>query len=298
MAKRARKTTVPGSERLPVTGAKKVGKVRPEETVEVTVRLRRAGKFELRKVLGRRSARAITREELASRFGASAEDAAVVKDFAREHGLAVGEVNLARRSITLRGTAAETIEHSGRSIAGQRQFRRRRRLAPRADLRSSRRSRTELHARLRARARRARAGGAHRRDTGAPRGADRGRAKARLRRLVLGEDRGRAPLRPDRRRRHGRRRPRPAGARMADPGHPVRHPLRALGGAGAHVPAPPAAAHGSSGAEPSRRGIKSPAVNDVAAENQNARFRMEAGVLLGYGRGSVRYCARIEYDTA
>jgi kumamolisin len=106
MAKRARKTTVPGSERLPVAGAKKVGKVRPEETVEITVRLRRAGKFELRKVLARRGARAITREELASRFGASAEDAAVVKDFAREHGLAVGELNLARRSITLRGTAA------------------------------------------------------------------------------------------------------------------------------------------------------------------------------------------------
>jgi kumamolisin len=106
MAKRSRQTTVPGSERLPVVGAKKVGKVPADETVEVTVRLRRAAKFDVRKVLARRSTRAMTREELASRFGASAEDAAIVKDFAREYGLAVGEVDLARRSIVLHGTAA------------------------------------------------------------------------------------------------------------------------------------------------------------------------------------------------
>src|SRR6185369_7040640 len=38
-------------------------------------------------------------------FGASPEDAAVVQAFARNHGLTVGRVDLARRSITLRGSA-------------------------------------------------------------------------------------------------------------------------------------------------------------------------------------------------
>jgi kumamolisin len=106
MAKRkSSKHVVPGSERLPVAGAKKVGKVEPDETVEVTVRLRRAKKLNLKKVLASRSAKPMSREKLAEEFGASPQDAAVVEAFARDHGLTVGQVDLARRSITLRGQA-------------------------------------------------------------------------------------------------------------------------------------------------------------------------------------------------
>src|SRR5262249_9612060 len=106
MAKRtSSKTVVPGSERLPVAGAKKIGKVASDETVEVTVRLRRAKALNLQKMISRRAARPMSHEEFASKFGASEADADVVKDFARTHGLSVGEVDLGRRSMTLRGKA-------------------------------------------------------------------------------------------------------------------------------------------------------------------------------------------------
>jgi kumamolisin len=105
MAKRtSSKHVVPGSERLPVPGAKKVGKVAPDETVAVTVRLRRAKKLNLSKMLAR-AAKPMSREQAAAQFGASAADAEVVKEFAREHGLTVGQVDLARRSITISGPA-------------------------------------------------------------------------------------------------------------------------------------------------------------------------------------------------
>src|SRR5262245_24409198 len=106
MAKRtSTKRVVAGSERLPVPGAKRIGNVAPDETVEVTVRLHRARKLNLGNILSRRAARPLSREQLAAQFGASRNDADVIKAFARDHGLSVGEVDLARRSITLRGPA-------------------------------------------------------------------------------------------------------------------------------------------------------------------------------------------------
>jgi kumamolisin len=106
MAKRtASKRVISGSERAPVRGARRVGKVPADERIEVTVRLRRSHRFDVAKALRRSASRRMTREELATRFGASAKDAAVVEEFAREHGLSVGRIDLGRRSITLRGTA-------------------------------------------------------------------------------------------------------------------------------------------------------------------------------------------------
>jgi subtilase family serine protease len=50
--------------------------------------------------------RTLSREELARSYGASAEDIAAVRSFAREHGLAVSGVDPGRRSVSLRGTVS------------------------------------------------------------------------------------------------------------------------------------------------------------------------------------------------
>jgi kumamolisin len=99
------------SERAPAPGARAVGPVDADERIEVSVRLRRrpeapplpAGAFDAEPP-GERAY--VTREELAASHGADPDDAARVQTFAAEHGLEVTSVDLARRTVTLAGTAA------------------------------------------------------------------------------------------------------------------------------------------------------------------------------------------------
>lgn len=104
---------LPGSERPPVTGAKMVGDVDPNETFEITVKVRprsaTAGeKDALLKQMESQSPgqrEYLTREQFAEKFGADPADFEKVAQYAREHGLTVGSENPASRTITLRGTA-------------------------------------------------------------------------------------------------------------------------------------------------------------------------------------------------
>jgi kumamolisin len=84
---------VPGSRRVPVPGAQRVGPADPAGLVEVDVVLRRA--------------------EDRPGAGASPEEAAVVEAFAREYGIAVGRVDLAARTVALVGTVAQVAEAFG-----------------------------------------------------------------------------------------------------------------------------------------------------------------------------------------
>jgi len=100
-----------GSERAPMDGAREIGPANPNETVDVTIRLRsRAGKkpivsadaytqpIEKRTVL--------SRKEFEQRHGADPDSIARVETFARQQKLTVKEKSPARRTVILSGTVA------------------------------------------------------------------------------------------------------------------------------------------------------------------------------------------------
>ena len=100
-----------GSERAPLEGAREIGPANPNETVDVTIRLRsRAGKKPLVNAdtlatpIAERSH--LSRRDFAQRYGADPNDIALVEKFARAHGIAVKEKSAARRTVILSGTVS------------------------------------------------------------------------------------------------------------------------------------------------------------------------------------------------
>jgi kumamolisin len=123
---------IPGSERHPLRGAKRLGPARPDEQIEVTVRLRRKAPLPAtalgeRQVPSRRSY--LSHAQLDSTHGADAADLAQVEDFARQNGLKIMESSAGRRSVKLSGSVAqfskafnvtlELWEHSGGRYRGR-----------------------------------------------------------------------------------------------------------------------------------------------------------------------------------
>ena len=109
----AAKNRVPlaGSERAPLEGAREVGPANPNETVDVTIRLRsRAGKEPVNNredFLQPVSKRPIlSRKEFEQLHGADPASIARVESFAKVHNLTVKEKSAARRTVILSGTVA------------------------------------------------------------------------------------------------------------------------------------------------------------------------------------------------
>jgi kumamolisin len=120
-----------GSERAAVSGATVAGIANPDETIQVTVLLRSkaqandaqsktsqatdAEKSGVRSLLTAKAKdrRHLTREEFLARRGALEADAQNVRAFAREYGLTVGEVNLAKGSVMLSGSVANLSKAFG-----------------------------------------------------------------------------------------------------------------------------------------------------------------------------------------
>jgi kumamolisin len=132
----ASRHTIPGSERQPLDGAQLVGPARPDERIEVTLRLR--PKTPLSHALTTTRAaddthptrrRYLSREEFAASHGADPADVAAVAAFTKAHGLAVVESDAARRSVVLSGTVQamdaafgvtlQQFEHAGGSYRGR-----------------------------------------------------------------------------------------------------------------------------------------------------------------------------------
>jgi kumamolisin len=97
-----------GSDRAPLPGAREIGPANPNETVDVTIRLRsRAGKKpivnpeEFRKPV--ESRKLYSRQKYAQEHGADPADIARVEKFAQEHNLKVKEKSAARRTVILSG---------------------------------------------------------------------------------------------------------------------------------------------------------------------------------------------------
>ena len=103
---------VSGSTKSKVPGATLVGDVRPDERIEVTVRLRAkpgaAGLAAPQLVPGQRISdrKYPTRQELAAATGADPADMAKIEAFASEHGLDVVQWSLPQRKVILGGPAS------------------------------------------------------------------------------------------------------------------------------------------------------------------------------------------------
>ena len=102
-----------GSERLPLPGARAVGKADPTERLEVSVLLRRGDSATLtehvKKIAERREPVGgyLSREEFDQQFGAAPADVSAVTKFAEAHGLAVAQEHAGRRTVVLSGTVAQ-----------------------------------------------------------------------------------------------------------------------------------------------------------------------------------------------
>jgi len=107
-----------GSERAPMDGAREIGPANPNETVDVTIRLRsRAGKKPMvtadayTKPIEERTI--LSRKEFEQRYGAEPDSIARVETFARQHKLTVKEKSPARRTVILSGTVTAMNEAFG-----------------------------------------------------------------------------------------------------------------------------------------------------------------------------------------
>jgi kumamolisin len=110
----ADRVEVPGSDRRFDPHQRRVGDADPGEVIEVSVYLRPAASLDWVEEEARRppgEGRTLSREELAARYGASDDDVAAVREFARESGLEVSAVDQARRVVRLRGTV-DAVAHA------------------------------------------------------------------------------------------------------------------------------------------------------------------------------------------
>jgi kumamolisin len=95
---------VAGSKRVPLPGARALGRANPHTTIEVSLKLRR--KAEISDLTGRPAA-TMSREELAEKYGASADDIDKVVQAFQKLGLKRVEANAATRTVRLSGTIGQ-----------------------------------------------------------------------------------------------------------------------------------------------------------------------------------------------
>jgi kumamolisin len=97
-------TAVKGSKRVPLPGARALGRANPHTTIEVSLKLRR--KNEIPDLTGRPTA-TMSREQLAEKYGASEDDIDKVVQAFQKFGLKRVESNAATRTVRLSGTIAQ-----------------------------------------------------------------------------------------------------------------------------------------------------------------------------------------------
>jgi len=104
-------SVISGSERQPVRGARLIHNTHPDQTIEISLRLRpksEAKHKELRSALEKPGFKHMSRTEFENAHSASPADLNQIKKFAQEYGLQVHETGteLARRTVMLSGTAS------------------------------------------------------------------------------------------------------------------------------------------------------------------------------------------------
>ena len=111
MTSARRFSVISGSERQPVRGARLIHNTHPDQTIEISLRLRpksEAKHKELRSALEKPGFKHMSRTEFENAHSASPADLNQIKKFAQEYGLQVHETGteLARRTVMLSGTAS------------------------------------------------------------------------------------------------------------------------------------------------------------------------------------------------
>ncbi len=110
-----KRTTLPGSERKPPQGAEQVGAIQPDETVRVTLFVRRKGADPVIAAGAGPSAH-LTQQQFAAQHGANPNDIALVERFAHEYQLTVVEANAQKRRVILTGTAGAMTKAFGANL--------------------------------------------------------------------------------------------------------------------------------------------------------------------------------------
>lgn len=106
------------SQKTTVPGARRVGPVDPKEEVSVTILVRRRpGADAPDPVAATLGGRPLRREDFAAIHGADPADLAKVTEFARAHGLTVGETAAAQRTVKLSGPAEAVSGAFGTELA-------------------------------------------------------------------------------------------------------------------------------------------------------------------------------------
>ena len=106
------RVAVRGSERKMAPGSSMIGVADPYEEVSITVVIRRRTQ-----TLPRPGSRPVPRNKFAELYGGDPADMELIEQFATDHDLTVGDVDLARRSIQLRGTVANMNEAFGTQLS-------------------------------------------------------------------------------------------------------------------------------------------------------------------------------------
>lgn len=118
MTSKTQFTALAGSRRQPIRGAREIRNSHPDQTIEVTVRLRSkaeaaldekkvdAARKEFRSALQKNTYARMTRADFEKAHGASPDDAKAVERFAQEYRLKVVSTDLARRTMVLAGTVS------------------------------------------------------------------------------------------------------------------------------------------------------------------------------------------------
>lgn len=110
-----KRVTIAGSGRAMLPGARLVGPANPQERIDVTLILRPASSAALPSLERTGNVKPherthLSREEFKAKYGADPKDVAKIDAFAHEHGLDVGEVNMAGRTVVLSGTVQAMSE--------------------------------------------------------------------------------------------------------------------------------------------------------------------------------------------
>jgi len=108
-----KKIALEGSHKVAHAG-ESTAKINKDDTIDVTVRIRRKKPLDARVKSGER----ITRKNYEKEYGASQKDADKVEAFAQSFHLSTVETDLARRSIIFRGSVANMEAAFGVSLAG------------------------------------------------------------------------------------------------------------------------------------------------------------------------------------
>ena len=103
-AKVATRTEVVGSYKKPLAGAKMVGKIDPDERIEVMLRVRRRpATAETAKKTASVTGKPLSRDEFTQLLGADPADIARVENFAHDHGFEVLQSSLSQRMVRIAG---------------------------------------------------------------------------------------------------------------------------------------------------------------------------------------------------